>query len=104
VNELQDLIEFLGSQLSESALSVALIYGTVTSAVVGVLRRIPWVDAHRQVAAPVLALIIGQTFGWWSVGFDPDLWKAAAGTGLVIALVAIGGHSGTKNVLQRVQS
>ncbi|MBP2019012.1 hypothetical protein J2Z79_002428 [Symbiobacterium terraclitae] len=100
MTELQCLTEFLGAQLPESALTQALTFAAVTASLVGLLRRIPWIDARRQVAGPVLALVIGQVFGWWSVGFDPAEWPLAVGTGLVVALVAIGGYSGAKNVVQ----
>lgn len=103
MTELQCLTEFLASQLPEAVLTQALTYAAVTAALVGMLRRIPWIEARRQVAAPVLALVIGQVFGWWTVKFDPDQWLLAAGTGLVIALVAIGGYSGVKNAVQNAR-
>lgn len=100
MNELQVLFEFLASQLPEAVLTQALAYTAVTAALVGLLRRIPWIEARKQVAAPVLALLIGQGFGWVTVGFNPAEWLLAVGAGLVIALAAIGGYSGTKNVVQ----
>lgn len=100
MNELQVLFEFLASQLPEAVLTQALAYTVVTAALVGLLRRIPWVEERKQVAAPVLALLIGQGFGWVTVGFNPAEWLLAVGAGLVIALAAIGGYSGAKNVVQ----
>ncbi|WP_374711398.1 hypothetical protein [Symbiobacterium terraclitae] len=100
MNEMQILFEFLASQLPEAVVTQALAYTAVTAALVGLLRRIPWVEARKQVAAPVLSLVIGQGFGWVTVGFDPANWLLAVGAGLVIALAAIGGYSGAKNVVQ----
>lgn len=98
--ELQVLFEFLASQLPGAILTQALAYTAVTAALVGLLRRIPWIEERRQVAAPTAALVIGQVFGWVIVGFNPGQWLVATGAGLVIALAAIGGYSGAKNVVQ----
>ncbi len=103
MNELQVLFEFLASQLPEAVLTQALAYTAVTAALVGLLRRIPWIEERKQVAAPVVALLIGQVFGWATVGFNTDQPLLAVGAGLVIALSAIGGYSGTKNVVQGVR-
>ena len=103
MNELQVLFEFLASQLPEAVLTQALAYTAVTAALVGLLRRIPWFEARRQVAAPVAAVVLGQGFGWLAVGFDTAQWGTAVGAGVVIALAAVGGYSGTKNVAQHVR-
>lgn len=100
MSELQVILEFLASQLPEAVLTQALAYTAVTAALVGLLRRIPWIEERRQVAAPIAALVIGQTFGWVTIGFHLDEWLQGVGAGLVIALAAIGGYSGTKNVVQ----
>ena len=103
MNELQLLFQALASLLPEAILPRVLTYAAITTALVALLRRIPWFEARRQVAAPAAALVIGQGLGWLAVGFDPAEWKVAVGAGLVIALAAMGGYSGTKNVVQHVR-
>ncbi|MFO7274144.1 MAG: hypothetical protein LOD90_08100 [Symbiobacteriaceae bacterium] len=103
MNELQLLFEALASLLPEAILPRVLVYAAITTALVALLRRIPWFEARRQVAAPVAALVIGQGFGWMAVGFDPAQWPTATMAGLVVALAAIGGYSGTKNVMQHAR-
>ncbi len=103
MNELQLLFEAVTPLLPEAIVSRVLTYAAVTTALVALLRRIPWFEERRKVAAPVAALAIGQGFGWVAVGFDPAQWATAIGAGLVIALAAVGGYSGTKNVAQRAR-
>lgn len=103
MNEFQVLFEALAAFLPEAILSRVLTFAAVTTALVALLRRIPWFEARRQVAAPVAALVIGQALGWVAVGFEPGQWATAVGAGLLIALAAVGGYSGTKNVVQRAR-
>ncbi|BAD40000.1 hypothetical protein [Symbiobacterium thermophilum] len=103
MNELQLLFQALASLLPEAILSRVLTYAAITAALVALLRRIPWFEARRQVAAPVAAVVLGQGFGWLAVGFDTAQWGTAVGAGVVIALAAVGGYSGTKNVAQHVR-
>jgi|GEM_PF-3071556 len=100
MTDLQVIYEFLASQLPQAIVTEALAYAAVTTALVGLLKLIPWVEERKRWAAPVAALLIGHVFGWVTVGFDRTQWLLAVGAGLVIALASIGGFSGAKNVVQ----
>jgi hypothetical protein len=53
--------------------------------------------------ADTIVDITGAGIASTAVGFDPSQWSTATMSGLVVALAAVGGYSGTKNVTQHAR-
>lgn len=101
MENIQVVTEFLKSTLPGALVAKALGLAPVVVAVIGLLMQyVPWADARRRWLAPLLALGLGLTAGFVTVGMDTTLIPLAIGMGLLIALTAIGAHSGGKNVVQ----
>lgn len=77
--------------------------GLVTIAVVQLLRKVPRFEEQKKIAAPAASLVLGQLFGWVAVGFQTAQAAVATGLGVLIFLIAVGGHSTYKNILEQLQ-
>lgn len=103
-SDLQTLYDFLISVLPHALVLKAVGYATVVAALVGLARKVPWVEARRKVAAPLIGLVLGQVFGFATVGFNAAQLPVGIGLGVVITLSAIGGVSAVKNMAQALSA
>lgn len=98
------LVQFLTNLLPATLLAKTGGASVIVVAFVAVaLKYIPVLKAYKRWSAPLLCLIAGQVLGFAAVAFDFSQALVAMGVGLLIAISAIGMHSGAKNVGQAVR-
>ena len=99
---LQILFDWFASLLPADMLNLAIGMAPVVAAIVALALLIPWVKERKKWAAPTLALIFGVVFGLATMQTAGATIPQALLFGLVVALLAVGGVSATKNVIQGV--
>ena len=100
---LTQIMQYLITVLPGALVAKAGGFGAVTIAIVQFLRKLPQFEERKKIAAPAASLVIGQLFGWVAVGFQTSQAGVATGLGVLIFLIAVGGHSTYKNILQQLQ-
>lgn len=97
----QVIIDFIMSLIPQSVIGQAVGLIPVALAAVAAARKyIPFVEAHKKVAAPVLAAMFGVAGGFYLVGFEMAQYVTALQSAAVIFLGAVGLYSTGKNVMQ----
>lgn len=101
--EIELLLAFLKELLPSEVAAKAVALGPVLAALVSVLwQALTWVKGEERIKPfrkliPLVVLVLGQGAGAYAAG---GVGAAGVAAGLLTAVLAIGSHSGLKNLLQ----